>query len=634
MQSLEQKKSWRYANLSADSIIFFICFYLYVWLFIEPHLIYHSFGNFIAYPNFSVDWTFLKAHLGYPGGLAAYIGGFLSQLYYFSWLGALVATAVAWLIYTAAKILIQPLVKMRFKFICFIPAVMLLMIHNRYDIQLTSFLTLSVVLWFSVLYEKVPVRNSPARIAVFLGMFALLYYIVGGTSFVFALLAMAYELFAGRRKVLSMLFPAVAIGTYLIGKYIFDLQIEIIHLQLSEVLFERDPWIKGVVICIYFFFPTVLFALGLWQELVSKKVSTSKPEIIDKIKYLKMGSLRQLFQSKKAKWIIETALALFILTAGIFISFNSTKKKLLQIDYLAHKRMWSDVLAIARQIRPQSFDTFCIHDINRALFYIGRLGDEMFRYPQEFNALILSRSEFQKPNGRIFLKRSRLFLELGHVGIAERDAFEYLELVGSTPRIIEQLATIKLVKGQTEAAKVFLRALSKDLIFGNQGSQILRRLERDPALTGDKWIQYIRSVASEKESASFTITADEFFLQLLKKNKRNRLAFEYMMACYLLNGQVDKLVTNLGLLKNFGYKRLPRYYEEAIVIYMGSGLPEMNLHGFQPRQETMQRAQEVNRVFTLNGGRKNEKAIRAKLGSSFADSYFLYFIFETPRTRQ
>jgi hypothetical protein len=634
MQSLEQKKSWRYANLSADSIIFFICFYLYVWLFIEPHLIYHSFGNFIAYPNFSVDWTFLKAHLGYPGGLAAYIGGFLSQLYYFSWLGALVATAVAWLIYTAAKILIQPLVKMRFKFICFIPAVMLLMIHNRYDIQLISFLTLSVVLWFSVLYEKVPVRNSPARIAVFLGMFALLYYIVGGTSFVFALLAMAYELFAGRRKVLSVLFPAVAIGTYLIGKYIFDLQIEIIHLQLSEVLFKRDPWIKGVVICIYFFFPTVLFALGLWQELVSKKVSTSKPEIIDKIKYLKMGSLRQLFQSKKAKWIIETALALFILTAGIFISFNSTKKKLLQIDYLAHKRMWSDVLAIARQIRPQSFDTFCIHDINRALFYIGRLGDEMFRYPQEFNALILSRSEFQKPNGRIFLKRSRLFLELGHVGIAERDAFEYLELVGSTPRIIEQLATIKLVKGQTEAAKVFLRALSKDLIFGNQGSQILRRLERDPALTGDKWIQYIRSVASEKESASFTITADEFFLQLLKKNKRNRLAFEYMMACYLLNGQVDKLVTNLGLLKNFGYKRLPRYYEEAIVIYMGSGLPEMNLHGFQPRQETMQRAQEVNRVFTLNGGRKNEKAIRAKLGSSFADSYFLYFIFETPRTRQ
>jgi len=634
MRPHKQKKSWRNAVLSADSIIFFACFYLYVWLFIEPYLIYHSFGNFIAYPNFSVDWTFLKTRLGYPGGMVEYIGGFLSQLYYFSWLGALVATAVAWLMYTATKILIQPLVKMRFKLICFIPAVMLLMMHNRYNIQLTSFLTLSVVLWFSVLYEKVPVRNSTARIAVFLGTFALLYYIVGGTSFVFALLAMVYELFAGRRKALSVLFAAVAIGTYLVGKYIFDLHIEIIHLRLSEVLFENDPWIKGVVICIYFFFPIVLFALGLWQELVSKKVSTSKPEIIAKVKSLKIGSLRQLFQSKKAKWIIETALALFILAAGIFISFDATKKKLVQIDYFAHKRRWSDVLASARQIRPESCGTCCIHDINRALFYIGRLGDEMFRYPQEFNALILSRSEFQKPNGRIFLKRSRLFLELGHVGIAERDAFEYLELVGSTPRIIEQLATIKLVKGQTEAAKVFLRALSKDLIFGNRGRQILRRLERDPALTGDKWIQYIRSVASETESVSFTITADDFFLQLLKKNRRNRLAFEYMMACYLLNGQVDKLVANIGLLKNFGYKRLPRYYEEAIVIYLGSGLPKMDLHDWQPRRETMQRAQQVNKVFTLNGGRQNEKAIRTKLGPSFADSYFLYFIFETPRTKQ
>jgi len=634
MRPLEQKISWRNATLSADSIIFFICFYLYVWLFIEPRLIYHCFGNFIAYPNFSVDWTFLKTCLGYPGGLVEYIGGFLSQLYYFPWLGALVTTAVAWLMYTATKILIRPLVRMRFKLICFIPAVMLLMMHNRYDIQLTAFLALSVVLWFSVVYEKVSVRNSSARIAVFLGMFALLYYIVGGTSFVFAFLAMTYELFVGRRKVLSVLFPAVAIGTYLVGKYIFDLQIEIIYLRLSEVLFERDPWIKGIVICIYFFFPAVLFVFGLWQELVSKKIPVDTFKILTKFKSLKTGSLRQLFQSDKAKWIIETALAIFILAAGIFISFDATKKKLVQVDYFAHKRRWSDVLTRARQIRPESCDTCCIHDINRALFYTGRLGDEMFCYPQEFNALILSRSEFQKPNGRIFLKRSRLFLELGHVGIAERDAFEYLELVGSTPRIVEQLATIKLVKSQTEAAKVFLRALNKDLIFGNRGRQILRRLEREPGLTGDKWIQYIRSVASDRESVSFTITADDFFLQLLNKNRRNRLAFEYMMACYLLNGQVDKFVANIGLLKDFGYKRLPRYYEEAIVIYMGSGLPKMDLHGWQPRRETMQRAQEVNRVFTLHGGRQNEEAIRAKLGPSFADSYFLYFIFETPRTRQ
>ena len=60
------------------------------------------------------------------------------------------------------------------------------------------------------------------------------------------------------------------------------------------------------------------------------------------------------------------------------------------------------------------------------------------------------------------------------LGGRKRSSFEYMEIVGSSPLILEQLATIKLVKGQVEAAKVFLRALSKDLIFGHRGREMLR----------------------------------------------------------------------------------------------------------------------------------------------------------------
>ena len=102
------------------------------------------------------------------------------------------------------------------KIICYIPAVMLLMIHNRYDSQLTSFLSLLAALWFSVAYEKMTLRSSAARAAVFLVMLALLYYIAGSASFIFAFLVTIYELFVGRRRVLKMLFPTVAIGTYLV----------------------------------------------------------------------------------------------------------------------------------------------------------------------------------------------------------------------------------------------------------------------------------------------------------------------------------------------------------------------------------------------------------------------------------
>jgi hypothetical protein len=615
----------------AGPTIFLIFFYLYTRLIVESRLIYHCFGNFIDYPTFSTDLRFLKDCLSYPGGAMEYIGGFLSQLYYFPQLGALVITAVAWFMYLATRILVRSMVGERLKFICFIPPVMLLMVHSRYGAQLHAFLALLIVLWFTVAYEELFAHNSIARPVAFLAIFALLFYLVGSTSLIFAILAMIYELFVGRRRITGILFLAVAIGVYIAIKYLYNPEPEIIPLKISLVQLERDPWVKIIVIGTYIFIPAVLFVIGLYNDSAKKILSLDKFKLKAKVKSLTTKIIPRTLQNNKAKWLIETTSAIIILMAGIFISFDATKKKLVQIDYFASQRKWSDVLATARRIRPESCDICCIHDINRALFYTGRLGDEMFRYPQNATALILSRSELNRPSGRIFLKRSKFLTELGHIGIAERDAFEYLELVGNTPKILEQIATIKLVKHQTEAARVFLRVLSKDLIFGKQGRQILRRLERDPELTSDKWIRYIRSIASDKKSVSFTIDADDFFLQLLKKNRKNRLAFEYMMACYLLNGRVDKVVAGFGLLKEFGYKRLPRYYEEAAVIYMGSGLPKMDLHGWQVRPQTLQQAKMVNNIYSLYGGRRNEQKIRTTLGPGFADSYFLYFIFGTQK---
>jgi hypothetical protein len=97
----------RKQHLHVDSIVFFVFTYLYVLLLIETRLIYHSFGIFITYPAFSTGFEFLKSHISYPGGIIEYVGNFLSQLYYFSWLGALIVTAIALLLYIAGRILLK-----------------------------------------------------------------------------------------------------------------------------------------------------------------------------------------------------------------------------------------------------------------------------------------------------------------------------------------------------------------------------------------------------------------------------------------------------------------------------------------------------------------------------------------------
>jgi len=601
-------------------ILFFVSVYLYIWLLIEPSLIYHSFGTFLAYRAFSLGWGFLNSSLSYPGGLVEYAEGFLSQLYYFPWLGALVVTAAACLMYIETSILIRLSAGRALRLIAYVPAVMLLAIYNRYDSPLTAVLALLAALWLAIVYEKMAVRRSTVRAIVFLIMFAMLYYIAGGASFIFISLVSIYELFVGRRRVLALLFPAIAIGAYLIGRYIFDLEIEIICLRFIDVRFGYDQWVRNIAICVYLFFPLALFAIGLRQNRAGEK-SPGRAEKRAASNPLKAGKLWQFFQNGKGRLAIEAGLPVVLLIVSILISFDGTKKKLIQVDYFAYQKMWPEVLQTARRIRPASCDLCCIHNIDRALYYSGRLGEEMFRYPQMAPALMLT-GIAAGHSPRVFLERSRLFCELGYLGNAEREAFEYMELVGSSPLILEQLATIKLAKGQIEAAKVFLNALSKDLIFGNRAREMLGRIEQDPKLAGDEQIQHLRSVAPDKENVNL-----DLFHQLLDKNSKNKLAFEYMMSFYLLTKQLDKVVANIGRLNDLGYKKLPRYYEEAIMIYMATGGPKADLHGWMPRLETIERAKAASRIYQLCGGRYDAQKLKGVLTPDLADSYFLYHAF-------
>ena len=93
--------------LYAGWVIFFLSFYVYIWKAVEPHLIYHSLGGIIKESPFSTGWLFFAEHWSRPSGPVEYMAGFLSQLYYFNWLGALVITLVSAFICIGTKILIR-----------------------------------------------------------------------------------------------------------------------------------------------------------------------------------------------------------------------------------------------------------------------------------------------------------------------------------------------------------------------------------------------------------------------------------------------------------------------------------------------------------------------------------------------
>lgn len=620
---------FRKIPFSLGAILFFVCFYLYIWLFVEPCLIYHGYGMTIAYPEFWVDSQFLNDSLSYPGGMVEYLAAFLSQLYYYSWLGALVITAIAWLMYLGAAKLLSLSGTKQLNFLGYIPAVILFMIHHRYDNQLTCCIAMLLIIWLFYLYERIFRYHRSLRAAFFWATFALLYYLAAEASIIFAIMVLIYEIFIGRSRMVGLSSVGAVLGTFLVCNYAYNIKMDIVHYRSLIYQPHYDLMVKYFVIGLSCCLPLFLLIACFGQRVVAKKASHGKAR-----KGHKSARKNRSFPANLSLRIVKVSLLTAVVLAGFLISYNDSQKKRILIDYLACRKDWSGVLETAGRLKPQAYDHFCIHDVNRALFYTDRLSDEMFRFPQKLSALFLVNVENEKNWARNLLKRSRIFLEFGDPGFAEKEAFEYMELVGHSPLVIEQLARIKMVQGQVETAKIFLGALSRDLIFGARARRMLTRLAEDPQLDHDEKIRHLRSVATQKDFTEFSLSPDFFFQDLLDRNSSNKLVFEYMMAFNLLTGNKDGIVDNIWRLDSLGYQKLPRYYEEAIVIYIVSQRPKKNLHGWQPRSETIMQAKKISETCRLYGGRQNEQKIRDALSPEFDHSYFLYYVFEVSNAKK
>ncbi|MHC4708814.1 MAG: DUF6057 family protein, partial [Planctomycetota bacterium] len=98
MPNLFRKLSSQNLGRPIRSLVFFILFYLYLWLEVNPQFIYHGGGTIANFPSFFRSWAFFQKFTSYPGGPVEYLTALLSQSFYISWAGALVITLQAWLI--------------------------------------------------------------------------------------------------------------------------------------------------------------------------------------------------------------------------------------------------------------------------------------------------------------------------------------------------------------------------------------------------------------------------------------------------------------------------------------------------------------------------------------------------------
>ena len=610
-------------------LIFFIVFYVYVWLEIEPHLIYHGSGVITNFPCFYLGWEFLEKFLTYPGGAADYIAAFLSQFLYYSWAGAIVVTVQGWVIFKSIDYFIKKTGARGLSFVSYVGPVVVITIYGQYMYPFAAITGLSVALAFACLYLGGGFGEEENRLpepVLFLALSLLVYTVAGVAYVLFAAVCAIYEVFFRKRRGLGVLcLVFCAIIPYAVGVLIFNASINNAFGDLPgvwrDIFSPGSP--KAVIVMIgilYVLVPAVGINVGLWRIFFGSAAVTTG-EVRKKSGKKQGGRMFSWYRdSAIVKWMVESTVLFVVGGWAVLFWHNGVVKKFFEVDYYVCQRRWEEALVCAPR---SSQGHFAIHSIDRALYHVGRLGYDILRYPQHPGILLLS----IKGDASISWKRFDTYMDLGLINRAEHDLVESLTEFGERPILLKRLALVNMVKGRVAVARTFLVALSKTLFHSGWANSYLEQLEEDPNLSGDERVQELRGLMLKRDYHFTFLDEDEILQDLLENNRRNRMAFEYLMVRYLLTGGLEGFGENLKRLGDFNYPRIPRLYEEAI-LYMAERGEAVELNGQEVSEETRRRFSEFQSIYQHYG--RNKAMALNELWGNYSDSYFFYRLYVFP----
>ncbi len=598
-----------YKRLLRDLVVF-AAFWFYLWFFVETKLIYHGAGRIYVFPDFYCTWSYLFSFLSHPAGMAEYINAFVSQLFYYSWLGASVITIVCWLSSIFTDYILSKLRLESFAFIRFASLVTAAVTFGQYQYYFQFIAAFMVIQAFICLYLRIYSSKPAVNFTALLLLSTIAYITAGAVFYVFAAIALVYMLTKRQpgRYVAGYLALA-AIIPYLIGVLVFKDALNNAYTNLTPLSWKTTIYIPNKQELLPFYLLYLLLPLTAIIALL--RSSFTKKEI-------KKKRLANLFEN----WLLKTAVvsACWVLLFGIAAVFlyDANKKKLIEIDYYETQRNFSKVLETGREFAGPNY--YVCHAVNHALSQTNRLSAEMFDFPQHPYSLFLT----APPHKMVHWAKIDALLDLGFINFAEHETREAIETFGSRPFLIKRLITAYLVNGNYEAAKTYLNQLSKTVFERKWATDYLERIENDPELKNDAEIQYMRSVMLEKQGGFFGFDFNDLLADLLKENPENKMAFEYQMALNLLTGQLEKMMQDLTRAGQYGYDEVPKYCQQAYLFYKGTLKGRGSLRGIELDPDIIAEYKDFAEHLKL--AKTGDQRASRIMSEKFKDSYYLYYL--------
>jgi hypothetical protein len=602
--SIEKYRHTQIVVWIQEGIFLLVCF-LYLFLDIHPVLMIKA-----QPPVFFMTSDFLKDFLLLPGGLTDWLSALLMQFWFSDLISSIVLTVCIWSVMVLTKVWMDILLeKHQLHSFHLIPAGLLLVFHSQYDFHFSITVALIINLLVLTLFLRWAPEKQIYRTLWGLVISLLLYWVTGGASFLFVVLFGFDELikkrFVGGGLVLfiSGILPYIASLSFIL----VPLRYAYIHNLSFELPLEL--WVTGYLLPAFFVLTFVFASLaryiGTW-ELFKK---------IDSLDFL---------------WKL-TAGTILIVGATILLfkeSMNDTKRHVLLVNRAVTDERWSDVLSLTKYCSNET--PLILSQSNLALYQTGKLLDSMFAYPQSKGTLGLLMNQ---PWSLSWSEEaSDVNWRLGLVNESQHWAHEAFEHKGATSDLLKKLGKIYLVKGNHEVAKRYFLNL-KDVPFQGKTAEYYLRLNENPAeLAQDYEYQYIQSIMPTEDLISRGKASLPKLELLLKRNPRNRMAFEYMIADLLLTGNLKEIFDHVPDFHSFHYALLPRHVQEAIIL-VASLTPNIDLTQLKSLvlQSNFKRFLEYRQILLTHGG--DRYSTMQDLKGQYGDTYWYYFMFVKPASR-
>lgn len=495
---------------------------------------------------FQTTGDYIRSLLPRPGGMATYIGEFLTQFFNNYWLGAAVMSGMLTLFllgcYKAIRRLTANMSPYTALALAFIPLIALILFLGDPDVTMNFVTALSSVMWATVLYLRLDAGNTTARRCMIresvltLLFTSLLYWLCGPATLIFTLLAIV----SGFRH------------TDLPATY------KAIPAIVSVLWLAANVWIWSPVLP----YPLTYQLIGIGYMMMPDALYVG--EIIVVTLCILVPSMACLMAKLPQKIMVPTLAGLELIALIIIFpkSYDTTTYRLIDYDYMVRANDWDGILRYSDAHDPDL--PLSVSATNLAAAMTGQLDAIAFNYRQH------------GPEGLIppFLKETlsswntgEILFQLGLVNSAQCFYFEGMEAIpnyNKSSRAIRRLAETAIIRGDYTLAEKYLTMLRNTLFYKNWAQRNLELIRNPKNVENHPLYGTMRKRMVDEDYMFSEGELDKTLGQLFLKDPTNTPAKQYLILYPLLQRDLNKFAQYMGVVVEADPRYNPLLAQQAL----------------------------------------------------------------------